>query len=170
MAKTVVAYKGNKRIVKRTRENAHNYLKYWRIVRYWAKRKYEITDTELEILLFLYDIELFTRSQYKQFEGLIAWDKTRFNHLRDKGFIVQWRERQTRKQAQLFTLSVKAKRIVATVYKKLLQEEHIPENGKNNPIFKGDNYMDRVYRNAIRKMNAERDARIRREREAELGI
>lgn len=170
MAKTVVVYKGNKRIVKRAREHEHNFLKYWRIVRYWAKRKYDITDTDLEILLYLYDIELFTRGQFLKFEGLLAWDKTRFNKLQDKGYIIQWREQATSRQAKLYTLSVRAKRICSTVYKKLLQEEHIPENPRNNPVFKGDNYMDKIYRNAIKRMNAERDKRIKEERDRELGI
>jgi hypothetical protein len=137
MARTVVVYKGSKRVSKRAREHEHNHLKYWRIVRYWAKRKYDITDTDLEILLYLYDIDLFTRSQFKEFEGLLAWDKTRFNELQDKGFIVQWRGKGTSRQAKLYTLSVKAKRICSTVYKKLLQEEHIPENPQNNPIYQG---------------------------------
>lgn len=170
MKRTVVEKPNGKKIVKFTKENQHNFLKYWRVVRYWAKRKYGITDTDLEILLYLYDIDLFTRGQFKQFEGLLKWDKTRFNQLQDKGYIKQWREKPNPREAKLYTLSVAAKRICSTVYKKLLQEEHIPENAVNNPIFKGDNYMDKVYRTAIRKMNKEREDRLKREKLKELGL
>lgn len=167
MPKTVIAYKSDggkgKKITKHSRTRDYNFLKYWRIVRYWAKRKYNITDTDLEILLYLYDLDLFTRNQYKNFEGLLAWDKTRFNDLQTKGYIVQWREGKHKRQAKLYTLSVKAKRICSTVYKKLLQEELIPENKVNNPIFKGDNYMDKVYRAAIRRMNADKKEREKQE-------
>lgn len=172
MAKDVVVYtnptKG--KIVKQTRERQHNFLKHWRVVRYWAKRKYDITDTDLEILLYLYDLDLFTRKQFKSFEGLLSWDKTRFNTLVDKGYIIQWREDKTRRQAKLYTLSVAAKRMCTTVYKKLLQEEHIPENKVNNPIFQGNNYADKMYRKAIRKMNAEKEKKEKEQRERELGI
>ena len=167
----VVVYKrNNKKITKQARTRDYNYLKYWRIVRYWAKRKFEITDTDLEILLYLYDIDLFTRGQFREYEGLLAWDKTRFNELHTKGHIVQWREDKTRRQAKLYTLSVRAKRICSSVYKKLTQEEHIPENKVNNPIFTGDSYADKVYRTAIRKMNAERAKRLKAEEAKRLGI
>lgn len=172
MAKVVV-YKPNddgKTIRKRAELRQHNFLKYWRVVRYWAKRKYDITQEDLEILLYLYDIDLFTRGQFRKFEGILSWDRHRFNYLQDKGYIVTWRDRKHHRQAKLYTLSVKAKRICSTVYKKLLQEEHIPENRHNNPIFSGNNYMDKVYRKAIRSMNVERDKRLREERERELGI
>jgi hypothetical protein len=164
----VVVYKSKsskKQIAKQARARDYNFLKYWRIVRYWAKRKYEITDTDLEIILYLYDIDLFTRGQFRNFESLLSWDKTRFNELHEKGHIVQWREDKTRRQAKLYTLSVSAKRICATVYKKLLQEEHIPENRHNNPVFTGSDYTDKIYRAAIRRMNKEREARIKAERE-----
>tara|TARA_R110000822_G_scaffold36734_16_gene103269 strand:+ start:6900 stop:7409 length:510 start_codon:yes stop_codon:yes gene_type:complete len=162
------AKKNDKQLVKQARVQDYNFLKYWRVVRYWAKRKYEISEPDLEILLYLYDIDLFTRGQFRKFEGLLSWDKTRFNQLRDKGYIVQWREDKTRRQAKLYTLSVSAKRMISTLYKKLLQEEHIPENRHNNPIFSGSDYTDKVYRQAIRRMNKEREARIKAEREANL--
>jgi hypothetical protein len=168
MAKVVVyTPKGEdkKRLIKQVRLKEYNFLKYWRVVRYWARRKYDITDTDLEVLLYLYDIDLFTRSQFRDFEGLLSWDKTRFNKLIDKGYIVEWREKNTRRQAKLYALSVSARRMCTTVYKKLLQEEHIPENRHNNPIFSGDSYADKVYRTAIRKMNKEREERLRKERE-----
>lgn len=160
--------KDGKTLVKQVRPRKDNSLKYWRVVRYWAKRKYDITYTDLEILLFLYDEDLFTRTQFRKFEGIFAWDKRRFNDLQSKGYVVTWREKKTKDQAKLYTLSVKAKRIISSVYKKLTQEEHIPENAINNPIFKGDNYMDKVYRQAIKRMNKERDRKIKEERENNL--
>lgn len=137
----------------------HNFLKYWRVVRYWAKRKYDISDGELEMMLYLYDIPLFTRNDFKQFEGLLSWDKTRLNHFIDKGWIVIWREHKGySKQARLYELSTSAKRICLTTYKKLTQEEHIPENSVNNPVFKGNNYADKMYRKVMKQMNKKRDA------------
>lgn len=174
MKKTVVVYKGKtkgkNKIIKRAREHKYDFLKNWRVVRYWAKRKYDITDIDLEILLYLYDIELFTRKSFREFEGLLRWDKTRFDDLLKKGYLVEWREKPNPRQARLYTLSIMAKRICATVYKKLVQEEHIPENHVNNPIFKGNNYMDRMYRKAIKKMNKERELKLQQEKEKELGI
>ena len=31
-----------------------NYMKYWRVIRYWAKAKYNVGTPDIEMLLFLY--------------------------------------------------------------------------------------------------------------------
>lgn len=131
-----------------------NFMKYWRIVKYWAKRKYDISESELEVLLFLYDEGLFTRRQFRNFTSLLSWDKDRLNKFIQRGYVILWREHKGYKQrAKLFTLSVTAKRICNSIYKKLLQIEKIPENSINNPIFKGNNSTDKIYRRLIKQMN-----------------
>lgn len=144
----------DKTIKVRNLERTHNFLKYWRVVRYWALRKYGISQEELEILLYLYDENIFTRDVFTEFSGLLTWDKQHLSKMIDKGWVVVWRlpdGRNSRKK--LYALSAKAKQICSLVYRKLLQEEHIPENGRYNPIFTGDAYMDKVYRRAIKLMN-----------------
>ena len=32
-----------------------NYLKYWRVIRYFIKSKYNLTQADLDILIFLFD-------------------------------------------------------------------------------------------------------------------
>lgn len=146
------------KLTKDVKPKPHNFLKYWRVVRYWVKRKYNISMEELEMLLYLYDIPLFTRKEFKQFEGLLAWDKTRLNYFINKGWIIVWREHKGYdRQAKLYELSVGAKRICHSVYKKLTQEEHMPENAVNNPVFKGSQYADKMYRKVMKQMNRKRD-------------
>lgn len=145
-------------LTKLTRERKHNFLKYWRIVRYWARRKYGLTDSELELLLYLYDIDLFSRKDFQKFEGVLEWDKKRLADFIEKGYIGVWRDHVGySKQAKMYELTVKAKRICSSIYKKLTQEEHIPETGRNNPIFRGQAYADIMYRKLIKKMNSERE-------------
>ena len=38
-----------------------DYLKYWRVVRYFVKSKYGLTTAELEMLLFLNSEDIFSR-------------------------------------------------------------------------------------------------------------
>lgn len=141
------------KFTKQARKPVHNFLKYWRITRYWVKRKYNISQEELEVLLFLYDEEVFTRTTFSEFNALLSYDNTRFQKLQDKGLIVVWRENDGFRNKKLFTLSMQAKRMCAEVYKKLIQEEKFPENRQNNPIFKGNDYNDRMYRKMIKMMN-----------------
>ena len=108
-----------------------NYLKYWRVVRYWIKSKYGLTTGELDVLLFLY---------VKRFDKL----------LRDK-WIEVFRKR-TGKNKALYQLSYKGKRVVNSIYKKLNGEE-IPSS-EYNPIFlRNVSYTDKVYKNFIKEMN-----------------
>ncbi len=43
------------------KQPSHDYLKYWKVIKYWAKRKYSITTGELELMLFLYSEHLFNK-------------------------------------------------------------------------------------------------------------
>lgn len=145
-----------------------NVLKYWRVVRYWVKRKYGITDIELEILLYLWDEQVFTKDYFINYEGILKWDKERWSRFRDKGWIIPWRPKELHRTKYLYVLSTEARIICLNVYKKLYQDEEISEKAQSNPIFKGDAYMDKMYRKIIRQMNkGKRDyeAELREEKE-----
>ena len=43
-----------------------NYMKYYRVVGYWAMRTYDVTMPELEMLFFLYDEKLLTISKFER--------------------------------------------------------------------------------------------------------
>ena len=66
-------------------EPEYDFLKYWRIVRYWARVKYEVSTAELDLLLYLHSEGPFTRDQVMEYEQLMSFDKDRFRILlRDK--------------------------------------------------------------------------------------
>ena len=134
------------------RTPTYDYLKYWRVIRYWVKAKYGLSTPDLDMLLFLYSEEMFNKTQFKKFEELMSWDVQRFNRLLKNDWIHVWRKREG-KQTTLYELTYKAKRIITIVYKKLNGEE-IAETAHYNPLFRNDvSYMDKVYRNSIIEMN-----------------
>ena len=132
----------------------HDFLKYWRVIRYWVKAKYKLGTPELEMLLFLYSEQIFNKSQFKEYEELMYWDINRFNKLLKQEWIHVWRKRSGN-ETTLYELTYKAKRVINTIYKKLNGEE-ISESPVSNPLFKNDiTYMDKVYRNMIKELNKE---------------
>lgn len=160
--------KDRKPVTRIYRNKPYSFMRWWRVVRYWAKRNYGLTNEDIEIILHLYDRDLFTRQEFRNFEGLLAWDKLRWNRMLSDGLIVQWRDnKRFRRQAKLYTLSVRAKRICHSIYMKLIGEENISESRQNNKIFikTQATYTDKVYRRAILAMNKERD-RQKKEEEA----
>jgi hypothetical protein len=129
-----------------------DYLKYWRVVRYYVKRKYNITQAELEMLLFLRSEKYFSKDNFDEFDELLSWSKNRFEKLRKEGWIDSFRKKDGKRRA-MYQLSYKAQRMITSVYKKLEGEE-IPESKSSNPLFlEGANYTDKVYRNYIKKLN-----------------
>ena len=134
----------------------NDYLKYWKVVRQWARSKHKLSTSEIEMLLFLYSEGLFTPKNFDEYNEIMSWDKRRFNNLLKNGWIVKWRERKGR-ESILYNLAYKSKRVCASIYKKLNKEESISEDRRNNPMFvSGTKYSDKVYRKIIKKINKER--------------
>ena len=65
-----------------------DYLKYWRVIRYYVQARYELSTPELEMLLFLYSEKYFDRDKFSEFDALLSWNKGRFEKLRKDGWMV----------------------------------------------------------------------------------
>jgi hypothetical protein len=129
-----------------------DYLKYWRVVRYFIKAKYGLTQADLDILLFLYSEKYFSKDKFDEFDELISWDEDRFDKLLRDGWLNVFRKKEGNRR-KVYELSYKARRVIGLVYKKLNGEE-LPEHPSVNPLFKNSaSYMDKVYRNYIIEMN-----------------
>ena len=129
-----------------------DYLKYWRVIRYFIKQKYGLTQAELEMLLFLRSEKYFSKDDFDEFDELLSWNKNRFEKLRQEGWIEVFRKKEGKRRV-VYQLSYKAQRMITTLYKKLEGEE-IPESKSSNPLFlKNVSYTDKVYRNFILKLN-----------------
>jgi hypothetical protein len=145
-----------KRIIRTHREPEHNYLKYWRVVSYWARKKYDITSAELDMLLYLYDLPYFKREDFNYYGKTMSWDKKRFISMKRKGLVKLWRQGgDAGSRAYLYELTLLGKTICRNVYKKL-EGEPISENSKYNPITKKETFSDKMYSKVIEAMNATR--------------
>jgi hypothetical protein len=131
----------------------HDYLKYWRVIQYYYKTKYKLTQAELDMLLFLYSESYFSKDKFRDFNELLPWDEKRFDKMRSEGWIEVFRKRSGKYKA-LYQLSYKAVRMISSLYKKLNGEE-IPVSLSQNPMFlKNVCYSDKVYRNMVKEMNS----------------
>jgi len=142
-----MAFRGNK--------PNNDYLKYWRVIRYFVKAKYGLTQSDLDVLLFLYSEKYFNKDKFEEFDELLSWDEDRFDRLLRDEWISCFRPYNPKtKQKALYEISYKGKRVIGSIYKKLNGEE-IPVSQSTNPIFaKNVSYSDRKYREFIKEMNA----------------
>ena len=130
-----------------------DYLKYWRVIRYFIKSKYGLTQADLDMLLFLKSERYFDKAKFDEFDNLMSWDKDRFKLLLRDGWIQVFRKRNGPTKT-VYMLSYKCKRVITSIYKKLSGEE-IPMSSNKNPLFaKNVKYTDKVYQNFIIEMNA----------------
>jgi len=129
-----------------------DYLKYWRIIRQYIKVKYGLTQSDLDVILFLNSEDYFSKDKFEEFDKILSWDENRFNKLLRDGWIEVFRKRKGKTKG-LYNLSYKSKRVISSIYKKLNGEE-MPTSPSQNPMFlKNVSYSDRRYRDAIIKMN-----------------
>ena len=131
---------------------SNDYMKYWRVIRYFFKIKYNISTGDLEMMLFLYSERYFSKEKFNEFDELLSWDTARFDNLLKNGWIGVFRKNRG-KHKTLYELSYKTRKMLSSLYKKLNGEE-IPESLTSNPLlYKNVSYSDKIYRNMILEMN-----------------
>jgi hypothetical protein len=141
----------------------YDFMKYWAIIRKWAVINYELKSlSELETIMFLYSEKLFTRTQFINYSNFMYWDRQRFDKLLNDGWIYIWRKRN-HQETNLYEVSFKGKKMVNTIYKKMLGLEPIPESSRRNKVFKNNApYSHKTLALAIKRYNKELKERKQR--------
>jgi len=129
-----------------------NLLKYYRLVRKWACKTYNLNDADLELLIYLDCKNRFTRDDFINGTYTYSWDKDRWERLRREGWIEVWRHRnRTTIKYSVYKVSYKTKRLITRLYNIMLGEEDMPI-GPSSKFYKNESYTDKVYNKAIDDM------------------
>ena len=134
-----------------------NLLKHYRIIRKWACKNNNLNDADLELLMYLEAVDLFTKQDFKTGSYSYSWDNRRWNRLLKEGWIVVWRKRnRTTQKYHIYKTSTKFKLLLSRIYRIMLGEEDIPENMKSNKIMKRETYIDKVLSFSIKNVNKDK--------------
>tara|TARA_B100002019_G_scaffold76093_1_gene65709 strand:+ start:3577 stop:4017 length:441 start_codon:yes stop_codon:yes gene_type:complete len=129
-----------------------NLLKYYRLVRKWACKTYDIKDADLELLIYLDCKKFFTRNDFIDGVYTYSWDKHRWERLRRDGWIDVFKERnRTTSKYAVYKVSTRCKHLINRIYRILLGEEDIPTS-TSSKFYKNKTYTDKVYNKAIDDM------------------
>ena len=129
-----------------------NLFKYYRLVRRWACKTYDLKDADLELLVYLDCKELFTRNDFIDGAYTYSWDKNRWERLRRNGWIDVFKERnRTSSKYAVYKVSSKAKRLISRIYRILLAEEDLP-TATTSVFYNNKSYTDKVFNKAIDDM------------------
>jgi DNA-binding MarR family transcriptional regulator len=129
-----------------------DYLKYWRVVRYYLKAKHQITQPDLDMILFLYSEGYFSKDKFAEFNNVISWDVSRFERMKRNGWIEVFRKHGGGRKA-IYRITEKTTRVIENMYD-ILNGDEIPTTIGANPMFKRNvKYSDKIFRNLIVEMN-----------------
>ena len=127
-------------------------LKYYRLVRKWACKTYDLKDADLELLIYLDCKQRFTRNYFIDGTYTYSWDKDRWERLRRDKWIEVWRHRnRTTIKYSIFKTSFKCSQLISRIYRILLGEEDLPTSDRNI-FFKNKTYTDKVFNKAMDDM------------------
>ena len=131
-----------------------NLLKHYRIIRRWACKNNNLKDTDLELLIYLDCIDLFTKNDFEKGVYSYSWDNRRWSRLIKNDWIKVWRHRnRTTQKYNIYQISFKGKQLINRIYKIMLGKEKIPTSARRNKIIKGSSYMDKVLKKSILEVN-----------------
>tara|TARA_B100001113_G_scaffold353230_1_gene356802 strand:- start:789 stop:1229 length:441 start_codon:yes stop_codon:yes gene_type:complete len=132
-------------------------LKYYRVVRKWACKQYNLKDADLELLIFLHCMKRFTRNDFINGAYAYSWDKKRWERLRSDGWIEVWRHRnRTTIKYSIYKISFKCNHLISRIYRILLGEEDIPTS-ERSIFYKNSSYTDKVMNKCIDDMIKDKD-------------
>ena len=127
-------------------------LKYYRLVRKWACKTYELRDADLELLIYLDCKTRFTRNDFINGVYTYSWDKARWERLRSQGWIEVWRYRnRTTIKYSIFKTSFKCSQLISRIYRILLGEEDLPTS-ERSVFYNNKSYTDKVFNKSIDDM------------------
>lgn len=134
-----------------------NLFKHYRIIRKWVSKTCDIKEADLELLMYLDSINLFTKQDFKTGSYSYSWDNRRWNRLLKDEWIVVWRKRnRTTQKYHIYKTSTRFKHLLSRIYRIILGEEDIPENSNSNTIMKRNSYMDKVLSFSIENLNKDK--------------
>ena len=95
-----------------------DYLKYWRVIRYYTQRKYNLTAAELDMLLFLRSEKYFTKKKFAEFNQLLSWNTERFYKLMNEGWIEVF-SRKKEKFETIYKITNRSQKMMTIMYRQL---------------------------------------------------
>ena len=135
-----------------------NLLKHYRIIRKWASQNNDLTDADLELLIYLDCMGLFTKHDFEIGSYSYSWNNRRWSKLIKNDWIVIWRHRnRTTQKYNIYKTSFKAKQLIIKIYKIILGEEDIPTSERRNIIMRKDSYSNKVLRTSIHNVNTDKN-------------
>jgi DNA-binding MarR family transcriptional regulator len=152
--------KNEGKVIVVTNNREYDFLKYYFLVKTWASVRYGLRYEEIEFLMYFYSETHFSNKDFDIYARAILNKKKNISRFVDMGLIemLPGQEEVVKRTNRCYRLTHKCKRVIMSIYKKLVLEESIDENPMNNPLFlnHSTSYKDKRIRELIKDMNYRR--------------
>lgn len=153
-----VRFRGKREVNKKGLQNIdvsldYSALQYLGVVRHYIQKKFDITYFELELLLYLVPLGIWSMADYQEFPH--RYSTRTIKSVFNKGFCYAMFDKYAfSSKYQTYNTTKQAKRIVRDFYAYLYMEKTIPEISSKNPLLKASaSPRDQVKAKAIMKLN-----------------
>lgn len=134
----------------------HDFLKYIKVIKAWAKYKHSISAEDFDMICFLYSENIFSYPKFTEYSIIFGFHKRKLQHLMDKKYVIYFRK-GNRGFYDLYELSSHIKHIMSGIYRKLLGVEPISALVSETQLIKKNNsrFAPRQYTRVIKIINKE---------------
>ena len=135
-----------------------NLLKHYRTIRKWACRNNGLTDAEIELLIYLDCIDMFTIDDFKMGSYSFSWNNRRWNKLIQEDWVTVWRKRnRTTQKYNIYKVSFKGKQLIRRIYRIMIGDEYIQTCETTNYIMQVKKYMDKLLQTSVYNVNRDKN-------------
>jgi hypothetical protein len=142
----------------RTSNMEYNFLQYSHMIRAWARRNYNLTARQLDVLFYLYPLHIFTSTQFtNSLKEMGINDYTMGKKLKEDGWMVLWNKGGRK---NYYVLSHKGNELVKKMHRMCMLEEEIPMSERRNVIVRSKKKTDqqlvdlfKIFNDKVRENN-----------------
>ena len=129
----------------------YTFLQFHHLIWKWAVANHKLSNTELNVLLYIYPLITFSLKQFHEAQKeLSATNNTIFFNLKKNGWFVVWSKIG---KTTHYTLSSKANTLIARMHKMYMLEEQIPMSERRNVIVRSKKKKDVQLMELFKKFN-----------------
>lgn len=119
----------------------YNFLQFVPVIRIWAQRNYDLTLLELDMLMYMYPVSVFSAAEFTTcMQEMGRAHFTVLKKLRSAGWVSEWSKDG---RTTYYTLSQKANNLISRYHKMCMLEEEIPMSERRNVIVRSQDPKDK---------------------------
>lgn len=135
------------------------YVRYLPVIKRLYMKKYDLSLTQIEILIFIHGTRTFRLKVLYDFANTMKWQPRMFSDMKSRGFIKKHKD-SNRKLGVIYQCSIKTDKIMKEMFDLVLEQTKFSDDPSENPMHKRENFTQKSYSMLMNRINLEREQRL----------